>query len=76
MWNFHKTSSVFIKRVPFYCGIVALSIAYLVGFLKNRVRSYYGRTLSLIPAVYGTSARFNRRVMTPHALFKLVRVLA
>ena len=49
-----------------YCEVVASSIPYLVGFEKNRVRSYYGRTLNLIPAVYGTSARFNRRVTAPH----------
>ena len=49
-----------------YCGVVALSIAYFVGFLKNRLSSCCGRTLSLILAVYGTSARFNGRVMAPH----------
>ena len=51
-FGLHQTCTV-------YCGVVALSIAYLVGFKKNRVRSYYGRTLSLIPAVYTTNARPN-----------------
>ena len=58
-FGLHQTCTI-------YCGVVALSNAYLVGFFESRVRSYYGRTLSLIPAVYGTSARFNRRVMAPH----------
>ena len=44
-FGLHQTRTI-------YGGVAAVSIAYLVGFLKNRVRSYYGRTLSLIPAVY------------------------
>ena len=33
-------------------------------FKKNCLGSYYGRTLSLIPAVYGTSARFKSAIKT------------
>ena len=59
-FGLHQTCTV-------YCGVVALSTVYLVGFLiKNGVRSYYGRTLRLIPAVYGIFARFNRRMIAPH----------
>ena len=59
-FGLHQTCTI-------YCALVAL-IACVFGwsFKKNRVRSYYGRTLSLIPAVYGTSARVNRRVMDLH----------
>ena len=49
-FGLHQTSTI-------YCGVVVLSIAYFAGFLKNHVRSCYGRTLSLIRAVYSASAR-------------------
>mgnify|MGYP003492336335 CR=1 FL=1 len=54
-FGLHQTCTI-------YCGVVALSIAYLGGFFLK----IDGSTLSLIPAVYRKSARFNRRVMAPH----------
>ena len=76
MWNFHKTSSVFIKLVPFIAESWLYQLRILLDVYKNRVRNYYGRTLSLIPAVYGHLRVSTAASWLRTALLKLVRVLA